>query len=175
MNRQCPVTWPERVGTGWTQEVPLNIRKLFFLLWGWPGACTGHTGKSWILHPWRYFKTICMWTTGSSLDREVGPDDHHGSLPTLNILSCCDLVWVKVPSPALTANTWTLASTVQEKTNAQAPYGFLLYSITSKKCICYWSVPPYGNYHLKCAVGKCILHVEYCIYKIYSYWVYSEI
>lgn len=48
---------------------------------------------------------------------------------------------------------------------------FFHYTLTSKKCICYSLVCPYGNYHLKHAMGKHILRVQYC----YPHRVYSDI
>lgn len=62
------------------RRFPVNIRTLFFFLWGWSSTDAGCPERLWHLHPWMYSKGVWTWSwsTGCKcpcLGRGVGPDD----------------------------------------------------------------------------------------------------
>ena len=91
----CPATGEGAMSTNWSigSSVWTWGRTS---LWGWRSTETGYPGRLWSLLLWRYSRPA--WTRSCAaccrrpcFGRGVGLDDPQRSLPTLTILSFCDL------------------------------------------------------------------------------------
>ena len=104
-----PVTGQGTTDTNWSIGASTWTWGRTSSLWGWWSTGTGYPEGLWILLLWRFSRPA--WTRSCAacsrwpwFSRAVGLDDPQRSLPTPNILWCCDhlaptpLAWAGTPS-----------------------------------------------------------------------------